>query len=137
MTDESPERHSLGGDEENPVPEDVPVLLDEFRATMREAGIESVVDAAVDAYLQETPGRMEALEAAMEAEDWHAVEREAHGVKSGSRNIRADHFGELLETVEQAGREQRGTDIKAVFPELRTAFQQVMDYLKEQGTSAE
>ncbi len=118
-------------------PEAVPVLLDEFRAAMREAGIESVVDAAVGAYLQETPGRMEALESAIAAEDWKAVEREAHGIKSGSRNIRADHFGALLESVEAAGRDERGEEIKAAVSELRTAFQQVMDYLKEQGSSAE
>ena len=70
------------------------------------------MDAAVDAYLQETPGRMEALEKAVEGGDWKAVEREAHGIKSGSRNIRADHFGALLETVEQAGREGRGDDVR-------------------------
>jgi len=114
-----------------------PVLLEEFRATMREAGIESVVDAAVEAYVGETPRRMEALEAAVEAGDWKAVEREAHGIKSGSKNLRADHFGRLLEEVEEAGREGREADIKAAFPELRTAFQQVMDFLNEQGSAPE
>ena len=74
---------------------------------MREAGIESVVDAAVEAYLAETPTRMAALEDAVEAGDMKAVEREAHGIKSGSRNLRADHFGELLEKMELAGREGR------------------------------
>ncbi|NNM03737.1 MAG: response regulator [Gemmatimonadetes bacterium] len=116
---------------------EAPVLLEEFRAAMRDAGIESVVDAAVDAYLQETPGRMDALETAVAAEDWKGVEREAHGIKSGSRNIRADHFGALLESVEEAGREERGDAVKAVIPELRTAFHQVIAYLKEQGSSAE
>jgi len=104
---------------------------------MREAGIESVVDAAVEAYVGETPRRMEALEAAVEAGDWKAVEREAHGIKSGSKNLRADHFGRLLEEVEEAGREGREADIKAAFPELRTAFQQVMDFLNEQGSAPE
>ena len=33
------------------LPEETPVFLEEFRAAMREAGIESVVDAAVEAYL--------------------------------------------------------------------------------------
>jgi CheY-like chemotaxis protein/HPt (histidine-containing phosphotransfer) domain-containing protein len=116
---------------------DPPVLLDEFRAAMRDAGIESVVDAAVAAYLQETPGRMEALEAAVTAKDWEAVQREAHGIKSGARNIRADHFGALLESVEHAGRDGLGAEVEAVLPELKTAYQQVMVFLKGQGMSAE
>jgi HPt (histidine-containing phosphotransfer) domain-containing protein len=113
-----------------------PVLLDEFRAGMKEAGIEHVVDAAVEAYVGETPGRMEALEAAVEAGDLRAVEIEAHGVKSGSRSIRADHFGELLEQVEAAGREKREEDIRTLFPEVKAAFEEVMEYLKSQVRSS-
>jgi len=116
MVEAAPEGDATEGagedDSEKP-----PVLLEEFRAVMREAGIESVVDAAVEAYVGETPGRMEALEAAVSAEDWKAVEREAHGIKSGSKNLRAE--------------------VKAVFPELRTAFHQVMSYLNEQGSAPE
>ncbi|MCJ7630196.1 MAG: response regulator, partial [Longimicrobiales bacterium] len=119
------------------LPGEPPVLLEEFRAAMREAGIESVVAPAVGAYLSETPGRMKALEAAVAAGDWKAVEREAHGIKSGSRNIRADHFGNLLEEMEQAGRDGREADLRAVLPELREAFQRVMDFLHEQGSSSE
>ncbi len=122
---------------EGQLPEGDPVRLEEFRASMRDAGIESVVDVAVQAYFDETPRRMNALEAAVEAGDWKAVEREAHGIKSGSRNLRADRFGDLLEEVEQAGRDGRGADVRAVFPELRRAYQQVMDYLKEQGSASE
>jgi HPt (histidine-containing phosphotransfer) domain-containing protein len=80
---------------------------------------------------------MESLAGAVEAEDWKGVEREAHGIKSGSRNIRADHLGTLLERMEQAGKDGRGEDVRAAFPQLTEAFQQVMDYLKEQGSSAE
>ena len=122
---------------EGQLPEGDPVRLEEFRSSMRDAGIESVVDVAVQAYFDETPGRMNALEAAVEAGDWKAVEREAHGIKSGSRNLRADHFGDLLEEVEQAGRDERGAEVRAVFPDLRRAYQQVMDYLKEQGSASE
>ena len=114
-----------------------PVLLDRFRAAMREAGIESVVDAAVEAYLSETPKRMAALEAAVEAGDMKAAQREAHGIKSGSRNLRADYFAELLEGMELAGREGRDEDVAAAMPELKGVFGQVMDYLKRQGSKSE
>jgi PAS domain S-box-containing protein len=114
-----------------------PVLLDEFRATMREAGIESVVDAAVEAYVSETPSRMAALVAAVQAGDMKAVEREAHGMKSGSRNLRADHFGQLLEEAELAGREGRVADAEAALPKLEEVFGQVMAYLERQGSTSE
>ncbi len=125
------------GSVDSPGPEGPPVYLEEFRATMREAGIESVVDAAVEAYLGETPRRMEALEAAAAAGDWKAVEREAHGIKSGSRNIRADSFGSLLEEVERAGKEGREADVRAALPELVATYRRVMAYLKEQGPVSE
>ncbi len=114
-----------------------PVLLDEFRATMREAGIESVADVAVEAYLSETPLRMAALEAAVEAGDMKAVEREAHGIKSGSGNLRADYFAELLEEMEVAGREGRETDAEAALPKMKEVFGQVLDYLERQGFTSE
>jgi HPt (histidine-containing phosphotransfer) domain-containing protein len=104
---------------------------------MREAGIESVVDAAVEAYLSETPTRMAALEAAVDAGDMKAVQREAHGIKSGSRNLRADGFAELLERMEVAGKEGRGADVVAALPELKEVFGQVMDYLTTQGPDSE
>jgi len=122
---------------EGQLPEGAPVRLEEFRAAMRDAGIESVVDAAVEAYFAETPRRMKALEAAVEAGDWKAVEREAHGIKSGSKNLRADHFGNLLEEMEQAGRDGREADVRDALPDLRRAYQQVMDYLKGQGPASE
>jgi CheY-like chemotaxis protein len=110
--------------------EDPPVLLEEFRRSMREAGIESVVGPAIEAYLSETPGRMEALDDAVAAGDMVAVRREAHGMKSGSKNIRADRFGDLLEQLETAGNEGRADDVRAAFPILKSAFEEVMEFLK-------
>jgi two-component system sensor histidine kinase/response regulator len=110
--------------------EDPPVLLEEFRRSMREAGIESVVGPAIEAYLSETPGRMEALDDAVAAGDMVAVRREAHGMKSGSKNIRADRFGDLLEQLETAGSEGRADDVRAAFPILKSAFEEVMEFLK-------
>lgn len=96
---------------------------------MREAGIESVVEAALGAYLQETPRRMEALESAVAARDMEAVEREAHGMKSGSRNLRAHQLAILLEAMENAGREGREADVHATFPRVKSEFQAVMAFL--------
>ncbi len=129
-----------GGEAARPVggmsPGDVPVALGEFRATMRAAGIESVVDAAIEAYLTEIPERMRALEEAVSRMDWQGVGREAHGMKSGSRNIRADSFGALLEDLENAGREAREAEIERLLPHVRDAYSLVVDYLKQEGVSS-
>ena len=77
-----------------------------------------------------------ALEEALAAGDLRAVEREAHGLKSGSTNIRADHFGKLLEEVEQAGKAGLEADVRAAFPDLRAAFRQVLHFLNEHGSSS-
>jgi CheY-like chemotaxis protein/HPt (histidine-containing phosphotransfer) domain-containing protein len=113
-----------------------PVLIEEFIAVMREAGIESVVEPAIEAYVEETPRRMRALEEAVEREDWAGVESEAHGMKSGSRNIRADTLGDLLEIVEIAGSEGRGTEVRENLPLVREAFQEVMRFFEERGSSS-
>jgi HPt (histidine-containing phosphotransfer) domain-containing protein len=91
----------------------------------------------VEAYLSETPDRMRALETAVEAGDMKAVEREAHGIKSGSRNLRADRFAQLLEELELAGKEDRRADVEAALPTLRRMFDQVMDYLEKEGSAPE
>ena len=110
-----------------------PVLLDLFRETMREAGIESVVDSAVSIYLSEIPERMAALEKAVEEGDLVRVEQEAHALKSGSKNIRADHLGELLEAMERAGDDGKVEKVNELLPKVRDGFKAVRDYLNEMG----
>ena len=109
------------------------VLLDLFRETMREAGIESVVDSAVSIYLSEIPVRMAALEKAVEEGDLAGVERAAHALKSGSRNIRADRFGEVLEKMEKAGGGGMMEEVAELLPKVRGDFRAVRDYLNEMG----
>ncbi|MCK5229389.1 MAG: response regulator, partial [Desulfobulbaceae bacterium] len=109
------------------------VLLDLFRETMREAGIESVVDSAVSIYLSEIPVRMAALEKAVEEGDLAGVERAAHALKSGSRNIRADRFGEVLEKMEKAGGGGMMEEVAELLPKVREDFRAVRDYLNEMG----
>ncbi len=114
-----------------------PVALHFFRAAMREAGIESVVDSAVSAYLTELPVRLGALEEAVAGGDLGQVEREAHGLKSGSRNIRADKLGELLEAMETAGKGGDGEGANALLPRVRDEIHAVQHYLNLEGFTAE
>jgi HPt (histidine-containing phosphotransfer) domain-containing protein len=102
---------------------------------MREAGIESVVEAAVQIYLEETPKRMESLQRAVDSGDLTEVESEAHGMKSGSRNIRADALGSLLETMEHSARDGKAQEIRQGLPAVKAEFQRVMAFLREYGSS--
>jgi HPt (histidine-containing phosphotransfer) domain-containing protein len=107
--------------------------LELFIEAMREAGIESVVESAVSIYLEEIPLRMAALEEAVGAGDSALVEQEAHALKSGSRNIRADALGDLLEGMERAG---GGGDVplaRELLPAVRDEYEAVVEYLKEMG----
>lgn len=106
-----------------------PVLLDEFRESMREAGVEYVVERAIEAYLVEAPRRMAALEEAVAAEDWTGVQEEAHGMRSGSQTIRAERLGRLLAGMEEAGRKGDGEAVVAGLPVLRQVYEDVMEYL--------
>lgn len=132
--DSSPEAGEDGTASE---PGEPPVLIEEFRASMREAGIEAVVESAIQIYLDETPKRMEALEEAVESGDLKQVESEAHGMKSGSRNLRAELLGNLLERVEHAAKDGREEEIRLALPKVREEFHRVMDFLEEKGTPTE
>lgn len=97
---------------------------------MQAAGVEYVVERAIEAYLTETPLRMAALEEAVRAEDWAGVQAEAHGIRSGSQTIRAENFGRLLAGMEEAGRKGEGEVVVAGLPVLRQAYGEVMEYLR-------
>jgi CheY-like chemotaxis protein/HPt (histidine-containing phosphotransfer) domain-containing protein len=123
--------------ERDPVGGEAPVLLEIFRETMREAGIESIVDSVVSTYLGEIPQRMAALEMAVEEGDPAAVEREAHALRSGSISIRADHFGELLDAMERAAEERKLEKVNEFLPKVREEYEVVRGYLKEMGFQPE
>jgi HPt (histidine-containing phosphotransfer) domain-containing protein len=101
---------------------------------MRAAGIEKVVELAVEAFMKEAPGRMAALEFAVRAHDWVAVEKEAHGLKSGSMSIRAEEMGRILAEMEAAGREGQGDEVLVRLPALRQAFREVMAFLRSSAS---
>jgi hypothetical protein len=65
------------------------------------------------------------------------VEQEAHALKSGSRNIRADVFGDLLDVMERAGDEGNLALAVELLPGVLKEFESVRDYLNEMGFQAE
>ena len=106
-----------------------PVALEEFRALMREAGVEEVVDEAIGAFLAETPLRLQNLEAAASGGDPEAVGQLAHAVKSASGAIHAHGLSEHALRLEMAGREGRTDEITALHAGMRAEADRVLAYL--------
>jgi HPt (histidine-containing phosphotransfer) domain-containing protein len=107
-----------------------PVDLEGFRATMRQAGVEEVVDTTLAIYVGDAPVIFAGLEAAVAAGDTDGVRRSAHSLKSASGNIRANRLYGLLQAMEKLGRDGDAEGVRAAWPELNAEFSAVMAYLR-------
>lgn len=78
------------------------------------------------AYVEDAPGRLAALDAAMQASDATLVVKWAHSIKGMTGVLRATELTELALAMEKAG---RGDDLAAavsLYPRFRELFGQVM-----------
>ncbi|MEK6596999.1 MAG: response regulator, partial [Gemmatimonadota bacterium] len=108
---------------------DPPVDLTGFRAAMAEAGVAEAVEAMLDVFLGDAPGRMETLEGALEAGDSREIEATAHAFKSAAGAIGAKRLAEVLTTIEFAGRNREPVQALNEISQLRTEYGMVMTYL--------
>ena len=77
-----------------------PVDLEGFRAVMREAGVEEIVEEILDLFLQQAGTTFRDLEAARAGNDIEGMGAAAHSLRSASLNIRATGLGDLLNRLE-------------------------------------
>ena len=80
------------------------VDLPAFRESMRDAGIEFIVDQTIDTYLREAPERMLALRASWDAADTRAIASHAHALKGSSGSLHALGISALFADLEAAGK---------------------------------
>ena len=83
----------------------LPVALDEFRAIMRNAGIEDAVNSILQVFLDEAATRKANIRSAIGSAVPEQIASAGHAFKSSARNIRAMRLGDLLEEMERAGRD--------------------------------
>jgi HPt (histidine-containing phosphotransfer) domain-containing protein len=97
---------------------------------MREAGVEDAVGTLLETFLQDAPGRMQALGRAAATADTSALEASAHAFKSAARTIMARRLADLLQELEDAG--ERGDTEKGVslMPVVEEAYTAVIQYLE-------
>jgi HPt (histidine-containing phosphotransfer) domain-containing protein len=107
-----------------------PVDLVAFRAAMREAGIEEIVEPTLQLWVQEAPGKFELLQAAVSASDVRAAASAAHALRSSSSVICANAFVEALTALEIAGHAGDRDRVAALFEDVRPRYQEAFAYLK-------
>ena len=108
-----------------------PVDLERFRETMREAGVEEIVDPILEVYLEEAQAIFAGLRAAVLAGDAEAVRTNAHSLKSSSGNIWAARLAELLNELETAAHGGDLANTTGIFERVKPVYESVMAYLVE------
>jgi two-component system sensor histidine kinase/response regulator len=106
------------------------VDLDGFRARMRDAHSEDAVDGILDTFLAGVPERVEALVAAVTAEDGGAIARAAHAFKSAAGSIGAHRLATILQELEASGRAGALEAARARLEDARREATAVADYLR-------
>ena len=112
-----------------------PVDLAGFRETMREAGVEEIVDSTLALYVQEARGLFSGLAAAIASDDAEAARANAHSLKSSSGNIWATRLAGLLGELELAASEGDLEAVSALFEQVGPEYTAVMAYLESDGES--
>jgi two-component system, sensor histidine kinase len=118
-------------------PATVAVDISALRAMLAEAGIEEAGDRMLHVFLDDSVHRMRALSDAIVAEDLPAARRAAHGLKSGSGNVRAVTLAALLQSAESAAEEGDIGTLRALLPAIQTEYERVVEQLNQElGKSA-
>jgi len=106
-----------------PAPLD-PAALDKIRALSPEKA-DVLVQQLLRAYQKAATQDMARIEEAFLAEDAGLLARAAHGLKSSSLNVGANHFAELLRHIESAGRADNIPAIRRAIDALDAEWQRV------------
>lgn len=102
------------------------VDVERFRADLREAGVEEMIGALLDTFVEDAPMRFAALEQAAKNQNAKAVETAAHAFKSGAGTIRATSLADFLAEIEAAGRTGRMETVSVLLETTRNEYLAVM-----------
>ena len=109
-----------------------PVDIEGFRASMREAGVESIVEETIAAFLREAPRNMDKLRKAISAGDAKAIGSAAHAMKGAAGSLRAARLALLLEQMEAAGKAGDVPAATGLMPEMHGAYSEAIDFMSAQ-----
>jgi two-component system sensor histidine kinase/response regulator len=87
-------------------------------------------------FLEDTPNRLDKIEAAVEAGDAETVQKEAHSIKGAAANVGAKPLLGAASELEAAGRESRFDEIGDALGRLRGEFSRFETFLAEERKAA-
>ncbi|MEN8167625.1 MAG: EAL domain-containing protein, partial [Pseudomonadota bacterium] len=110
-----------------------PLPLKQLRQ-LGEASGRNLLGKAIDHYLRLTPGDIEKLHKALEAEDSTSLLRIAHSLKSSSANLGAMAFSKLCAELESIAREKRLMDAFDLLRAIEQMHPRILEALWKIGT---
>jgi signal transduction histidine kinase/CheY-like chemotaxis protein len=110
-----------------------PVDLEGLRQSMRDGGVEDVVDQMLEIFVRDAVERLAALEAAVASGSAEDIKFAAHAFKSPTAAVHAKSLARLLADIERAGRNGDVDAATALLPEVRAEGKAVLRYLAENG----
>ncbi len=111
--------------------ESPPVDLDQFRRTLREAGVEEALNSMLEIFVADAPGRLAELSRAVESAEAERIERTAHAFKSAAGVIAARRAAEALRAMELAAKAGKVEEARSLFPAARKEVEAALEYLRE------
>ena len=102
--------------------------LAQIRAIQR-PGQPDLLGKIIGLYLEDTPKQLQRMRAAVAGEEYDALRRAAHGLKSSSANLGATQVAALSKDLEQRGRERRLEGAAELLQTLETHYLQARDAL--------
>jgi HPt (histidine-containing phosphotransfer) domain-containing protein len=108
-----------------------PFEVAEFRKAMAEAELEDIIDELVEAFLEDAPARMSAIETAVAVTAAEEIRYAAHAYKSSAASMGAKQLADLLRQLELAGSEGDSARAAALLPEVLDAHESVVVQLTE------
>jgi len=107
-----------------------PLDLDQFRRSMRDAGVEDAVDNMLRLFATDAPRRLETLTQAVQAGEAKPIEHAAHAFKSAAATITARPLAEALKAMELAARAGDVERARSLLPEARRATEAALAALR-------
>ena len=104
--------------------------MGEFRRAMREAELEDIIEDLIEAFLQDAPGRITAIDSAVHSGDAEAIRFAAHAYKSSAATMYAHQLAGLLRLLELAGGEGDADRATNLFPQVKEAHDAIMEQLR-------
>jgi HPt (histidine-containing phosphotransfer) domain-containing protein len=101
--------------------------------SLQEDGDDDLLAELIDLFLDDAPGRIAAIRAAVEVSDWGALAERAHSLKGSCASLGAVHMALLCGRLEAMGRDQaQRSDAAGVFGELERQYGLVQDGLQRE-----